>query len=494
MPRQLIVLLIFVVCSLGAAQAQSSADADCGCEITLPADVLAIVRNVRITTKDVDALIADRISSLQQQIVAARQRELDLQINSRLLDAEAKKRGISATKLIDEVILSAVKPPTEAEAQAFYEQNKERIKAAFSDVKNDLTAYLLQQRQRDEAGRFARQLREAAQVKVLAPHPTPPESAAERARVFAVVNGQSVTSGDVEDSLQPLIYQVQDEIYRLRQTELNLKINDTLLGQEAQQRGITPQALLDAEVMAKVTKATESEARAFYDQNRERLNGDFAALKSQIIDYLSQQAENRASAAFAAQLRQKAAVQIFLTAPVLPKGLLTTDEQPVLGSDRAAVTIIEFTDYECQSCAQTQPVLERLLKEYEGRVKLVVRDFPLAQHAQAFLAAEAAEAARAQGRYQEYHKLLFQHQAKLSPDELRALATQLGLDRKKFDAALESHQYAALVQRDLEDGNRIGINATPSLFINGRRVSDRSYEALKAAIEAALKEVNGTTQ
>ncbi|HWQ31739.1 MAG TPA: thioredoxin domain-containing protein [Blastocatellia bacterium] len=361
-------------------------------------------------------------------------------------------------------------------------------------MKNDLTAYLLQQRQRDEAGRFARQLREAAQVKILAPHPTPPESAAERARVFAVVNGQSVTSGDVEDSLQPLIYQVQDEIYRLRQTELNLKINDTLLGQEAQQRGITPQALLDAKVMAKVTKATESEARAFYDQNRDRLNGDFAALKSQIIDYLSQQAENRASAAFAAQLRQKAAVQIFLTAPVLPKGLLTTDGQPVLGSDRAAVTIIEFTDYECQSCAQTQPVLERLLKEYEGRVKLVVRDFPLAQHAQAFLAAEAAEAARAQGRYQEYHKLLFQHQAKLSPDELRALATQLGLDRKKFDAALESHQYAALVQRDLEDGNHIGINATPSLFINGRRVSDRSYEALKAAIEAALKEVNGTTQ
>ncbi|HWQ31738.1 MAG TPA: hypothetical protein VNQ79_02550 [Blastocatellia bacterium] len=90
MPRQLIVLLIFIVCSLGAVQAQSSADADCGCEITLPADVLAIVRNVRITTKDVDALIADRISSLQQQIVAARQRKLDLQINSRLLDAEAK--------------------------------------------------------------------------------------------------------------------------------------------------------------------------------------------------------------------------------------------------------------------------------------------------------------------------------------------------------------------------------------------------------------------
>lgn len=107
-----------------------------------------------------------------------------MQFNSRRLDAEAKKRGLSATKLIDEVILSKVKPPTETEAQTFYEQNKERIKAAFSDVKRDLTAYLLQQRQRDEAGRFARHLRETAQARILAPNPTLPKSPAERARVL----------------------------------------------------------------------------------------------------------------------------------------------------------------------------------------------------------------------------------------------------------------------------------------------------------------------
>jgi protein-disulfide isomerase len=153
----------------------------------------------------------------------------------------------------------------------------------------------------------------------------------------------------------------------------------------------------------------------------------------------------------------------------------------------APVTIVAFTDYQCPSCAAIHPALERLVKEYGDKVRLVTRDFPLTQHAEAFKAAEAAEAAREQGRYWEYAQLLMRNQSALSIDKLKAYASELALDRLRFDSALESGKFAEMVQRDIEDGMKLGINATPTLFINGRRVSAGSYDELKVNVEAAFK-------
>ena len=184
-------------------------------------------------------------------------------------------------------------------------------------------------------------------------------------------------------------------------------------------------------------------------------------------------------------------MQLFLAAPVPPTYKIATDDQPAKGNPNASVTLVEFTDFQCPSCAHVQPVLDRLVSEYGGRVRLVARDYPLPQHAEAFKAAEAAEAAREQGKYWEYSAKLFGHQSALGVDNLKRYATELGLDRAKFDAALDGAKFTAQVRRDLLDGQKVGVNGTPSLFINGRRVSDRSYAGLKAAIEAALNTSEG---
>ncbi|MGI8567547.1 MAG: DsbA family protein, partial [Pyrinomonadaceae bacterium] len=126
--------------------------------------------------------------------------------------------------------------------------------------------------------------------------------------------------------------------------------------------------------------------------------------------------------------------------------------------------------------------------EYGDRVQLVVRDFPLRQHVNAFKSAEAAEAAREQGKFWEYVSLLFGNQSALDSANLKEYATRVGLDRRKFDAALDSGKYAEKVQRDLQDGTRFGVNSTPTLFVNGRRIEDRSYEGVKSIIEKALKD------
>lgn len=474
-----------------AAPPAADTKADCGCEGEAQPEVLALVNGVRVTSKDVDDAIKARTAQLQQQVIEARGLELDLQINSRLLEAEARTRKITSQKLLEQEVAAKVKDPTDAEVKEFYEQNQTRINTGFDEAKPYIVDYLKGQRQQEEAKRFAERLRAAADLKILVKEVTPPATPAGRARVLATINGQPITSAVVEDTLRPMIFQAQEQTYNLRNQQIELKINDILLEQEAQKRKITTRALVEAEVLSKVKKTTDAEAQKYYEQNKSRINGEFAQLKPQIVEYLNGIEQRNAESAFAEQLRKAAAVQVFLKIPEAPVYAIATDDQPWRGGERAAVSIVEFTDYQCPSCAKTQPIIDEVIKEYGDKVKLVVRDFPLQQHADAFKAAEAAEAARDQGKYWEFISLLFQNQQALEASKLKEYATQAGLDRKKFDESLESGRYAEKVMRDLVDGSRIGVNATPTLFVNGRLVRERTREALKAAIEAAFKATAG---
>ncbi|MCI0486431.1 MAG: thioredoxin domain-containing protein [Blastocatellia bacterium] len=460
---------------------------DCGCDAGALPDVLAIAGGVKITGKDVDKPIEEKIADLHRQVVEMRKRELYLQINSKLLSTEAKKRGVSATRLLEEEVTSKVKEPAQAEAQAYYDQNRARISAEFEDVKDLIIQYLRDQRQGEEAKKFAEALRASNELKVLVETATPPETHADRERVFATIGKQAITSGDVEDALRPVIFNVQEQIYDLRRRELDQRINEVVFQQEAQKRQITTRALLDVEAASKIRKVTDTDARAFYDQNRDRVAGEYAQLKDQIIEYLQDVERQRAEQEFAGQLRRAASIQVFLAPPEPPVYAIAIDDQPSKGEASAPVTIVEFTDFECPSCARAQPIIEKLAGEYGDRVKIVVRDFPLQSHRNALKAAEAAEAARAQGKYWEYIALLFEKQSELGIEKLKEYASRLGLDRKRFDQSLDTGEFFDKVKRDVEDGLKLGVNSTPTIFVNGRLVRDNAFENLKAAIEAALK-------
>jgi len=484
-----LILLSFAFPSTALSQTQQTtapAREDCACESQVLPETLAIVNGVKITSSDIKKSTGESVSQLQRQVVEARKRELDLMINSKLLALEAKKRGISTVKLLEQEVVAKVKRPTQTDAQVFYDQNKARIKREFKDVADDIIAYLFEQRQVAEAKKFADSLRAASEVKLNVTEVTPPATQAERARVLATIKGEAITSGDFENSLLPMIFDVQEQVYKLRKDELELSINDMLLTQEAQKRKITTSALLDAEVKTK--PVTEEQARVFYEQNKERVSGDFTQTKDAIRQYLEQIELRQAERGFVEKLGAAASIQVFLVAPESPVFSISTTDQPSLGSVDAPVTIIAFTDYQCPSCAAMHPALERLVKEYGDKVRLVTRDFPLSQHAEAFKAAEAAEAARDQGRYWEYVQILLRNQSALGVDKLKGYASELALDRTRFDNALDSGKFAESVQRDIEDGMKLGINGTPTVFINGRRVSAKGYDELKASVEAAFKD------
>ena len=158
------------------------------------------------------------------------------------------------------------------------------------------------------------------------------------------------------------------------------------------------------------------------------------------------------------------------------------------GSEHAALLLLEYGDYECPTCGAAEPFTRHLLDTFATRMKFVFRHFPLVEvHPHAELAAEAAEAAAAQGKFWEMHHLLFTHAQHLKPGDLAHYAERLELDMLRFNAEMADRIYLQRVQEHRRSGEQIGLHASPSFFLNGTLV-DVSFglQHLENAVRAAL--------
>jgi protein-disulfide isomerase len=165
----------------------------------------------------------------------------------------------------------------------------------------------------------------------------------------------------------------------------------------------------------------------------------------------------------------------------------------IRGSDTASVTLVEYGDYECPTCGQAYPIVKELLARLGAQVRFVFRNFPLATaHPHAERAAEAAEAAGAQGQFWAMHDALFENQAALDDEDLVRYAVTLGLDESPFIRELAEHVHAARVREEFMGGVCSGVNGTPTFFINDVR-HDASFDlgTMLAAIEVEIADVNG---
>jgi protein-disulfide isomerase len=142
----------------------------------------------------------------------------------------------------------------------------------------------------------------------------------------------------------------------------------------------------------------------------------------------------------------------------------------ILGPPQVPEMLVEYGDFECPHCGQAHFILQDLMAEAGDHVRLVYRHFPLSQvHPHAPRAAEASEAAGAQGKFWEMHDLLFENQDALEDDDLVGYATELGLDLDRFQTELTTSKHAPRVREDFLSGVRSGVNGTPTFYINGRR-------------------------
>ena len=177
--------------------------------------------------------------------------------------------------------------------------------------------------------------------------------------------------------------------------------------------------------------------------------------------------------------------QVMLVA-LEPVVQISSKDSPVMGPADAPVTITIFDDFECPYCAKAVPLVKQVVSAYSDQVKLVYKHFPLGMHKHAKAAAIASMAADRQGKFWPLHDLLFANYNKLNAEKINELAEQAGLDMAQFAADRKDPRLQQKLNADQQEGRQIGVRGTPSIFINGRRLPQRSRAAFDQMIKAEL--------
>jgi protein-disulfide isomerase len=458
---------------------------------------LAVVNDLNISAADIE----DQVSAViyrdpdpylrayyldpEKETREARQRALDARVSSLLLAAEAKKRGKSSDEIVETEINSRIPAPTEQEIKAAYDANRDQIGSAdLESVRADLINYIRNQRSQEL---YAALISRLKMTNVVSKHADVNTANLALGTVLAAVNGEPIRVETINERTKAYVYKLEMRIYAVRKQVLDRRINDLLIVAESNKRKVGPEEIVRVEITDKTTTPTEADVSRFYEENKAVIKTDLAGARTSIVTYLQQQQQEKLEGALADKLRAGARVQILLKEPDPPLLNVSIASGASRGDPNAAVTIIEFTDFQCSACGGMYPVVEDVLKSYGNRVRFVIRNFPLSRvHANAFHAAQAAEAAKAQGKFWEYIDFLFKNQNSLDGDSLKKFATQVGLDRKQFDAELDAGKYDSIIRRDMEDGGVYGVEATPTFFINGAVLTDYSADGLRAAIEKAF--------
>jgi len=170
-----------------------------------------------------------------------------------------------------------------------------------------------------------------------------------------------------------------------------------------------------------------------------------------------------------------------------PPKRIDVSEAPSKGSPSARITLIEFVDYECPHCKRVQPVMRQVLDEFKDEAKLYFKHYPLGSHTNARLAAEAAVAANKQGQFWPYNEKIWANADTLTPALLEQFAKDLKMDVEKWRKDLASDEVKNRVQKDRSDGTALGLQATPTIYLNGREFTDgRDIDSLRDWINEEL--------
>lgn len=302
--------------------------------------------------------------------------------------------------------------------------------------------------------------------------------------IAATVGTRSITLREVEQAAALALYQADQHRHQLLQHMLQRMIDDELLAAEARQQHLTvAQLLAGASQTESIAKLANLPAPVRRLNTRDRLDSSHSASSQDL------QEEARIRQALLVSLRRQTAIRISLHSPELPILPVSADDDPSIGPIDAPITIVEFSDFQCPYCRKSVALLQELRRLYGDRIRLIYRDYPGPNHPYARKAAEAAQCAYEQGKFWEYHDLLFDRQTAGEGWDFLQLAKELGLREDTFAGCLHSDRFGEEVAKDLQDGIKLGIASTPTFFINGRPlVGAQPLAEFQALIDTLLKQ------
>jgi len=300
-------------------------------------------------------------------------------------------------------------------------------------------------------------------------------------QIVAEVSGQKLTMADLEQKEGAKLLQARYQYYMNQRRALDQLIDDKLLEVEAGKQHLSVDQLFNTQVYKDVKDPTEDQLQVYYEGMDS--NEAYESVRDRVLEHIRELRRTKARAAYVAELRSKASLVVMLAPPAADVNL---QNAYVHGEKAAPVTLVEFADYECPYCQKITPELQKLEKEYGSRLAVAYKDFPLPMHHSSEKAAEAARCAGEQGKFWEYHDVLF-YSKQLGIPDLKEHARVLKLDGDRFDKCLDDGAETAAVKKDLDEAQHFGLTGTPSFFVNGHFFSGAAdYSILREMVEQQL--------
>jgi len=318
------------------------------------------------------------------------------------------------------------------------------------------------------------------------------------------INGKQTTMGQLYQEDQASFYEVELKRYENVERLARERYLDTFWQQKAKESGKSLEAARKAYIDSQINiteKAVASTVEMFKDHPQLK-NMPADERKKQVRDYLEEKERADVYEKIVQNAMKKGDLVISFPRPQEPVYQLTVtdndhvrfgpnaeDVKPVsCKADDCAITIIEYSEFECPFCKKVLPDVKRVLTEYKGKIRWIVRDWPLNFHARARPAAIAAKCAAQQGKYWQMYNALFDGQRNLGDEDLNKYATQIGLDMTKYKACVtKPAEVEKVIDENFSTGAKLGVNGTPAFFINGRKLSGAlPYDEFKRVIDQEL--------
>jgi len=303
--------------------------------------------------------------------------------------------------------------------------------------------------------------------------------------VVAKIGDHPITEKQLDAKIKSQLIALDSQIYQLKRRALESIADDYLIDQAARGANLSSADYLKRETELKISQPTDQQIQAFYSQHQSQIGQPLEKVKPQIAGFMRAKEERQARLDLIARLSGDKKLTILIKPP---RAEVATKGFPSLGPESAPVIIVEFSDFQCPYCRKAEDSLKSVRQKYGDKVRLVYRDFPLDKiHPNAHKAAEASNCAADQGKFWEYHDALFANPSKLGPNDLKATAAKLGINAVEFGQCLDGGKYAGKVSSDTSAGNDLGVEGTPTFFINGRTLSGAaSPQAFDSIIDEEL--------
>lgn len=309
------------------------------------------------------------------------------------------------------------------------------------------------------------------------------QSEADDSRVVVSIDDEDIRSDEVDARIKEQLFEQQfgrgggaAKLYDARRDVIEAMVRERLIERAAEAAGQDPESWMTAAVEAS-PPVSDEEVLDFFEANREQMEpgASFEAYQDRIRSFL----ESRRGETIVADLESAATIEVDL-----PRERAEVEAVgPSRGPESAAVTIVEFSDFQCPYCARVTPTLDRIMERFPDQVRVVYRHLPLDFHDQARLAAQASFCAERQGNFWDYHDKLFENQRAMQRPQLIEYAQELELDPENFETCLDSPAAQARVEGDLSAAKALGATGTPAFFINGIMISGaQPFEAFEAII------------